>query len=217
MAGTTTLLASALLASTLLLSCSPSRSDRATDRQTDSVADSTARRSRSVEIQPELQSLYRDYGDRVLDCLVAFDAYITDSSTGQHADSTLAYYDSSTHKRIELMNRYFLRVKTDSSFSLTDVEVWCNSEAIMESVYIEQGNGSVEIAEILYTIPQTRHLFDKFLTVKGQYWGSLSSGQLSQLHDEVLRDLCSISAEQRHRFFIEYFQTYLRLSRSDGR
>lgn len=166
----------------------------------------------SLIVVVSLEQLINDYGEKqVIEAIYSIDSLRPILKLEQEVDwMNLSYglkelNEKDTKKIINNLENYINSLeKSERLKALKRLYYYCQANILLDIPY--EYWKDMEFAQIIYEIKETRFLVEKHLVTKEQYWGSLSSYQISQLGYEVPAFLSSLSSEQQLAFFGKYFR-----------
>ncbi len=80
---------------------------------------------------------------------------------------------------------------------------WCRVKSVLDATP-EICSSDFYFEELVYTIPQSKHLFNKYLTSEDQYWGSLSVEDSFDLYYRVIEHFSRAEPKERADFIARY-------------
>lgn len=80
---------------------------------------------------------------------------------------------------------------------------WCEVKILLDLIP-EFCESELYFEEFVYSNKQTRHLFNKYLTAEGQYWGSISINDSFDLYYRVVDFLSHAKPMERTEFIVNY-------------
>ena len=121
--------------------------------------------------------------------------------------------DKLNELKIHLINYLKEREKTESKAITDSIYIWCKFDHDLDIAFQYFDAESVELAEVLYNINETKHLVEKYIKEDGQYWGSLSSYETLELYYELRKYVISLEHTKKFYFVIKYTSTIERLNK----
>lgn len=118
-------------------------------------------------------------------------------------------------KFIDYLNKKTINYdKREIYHIINHIEIWCQLSESLQLPYIFDIENLSEFHEIIANIPETKHLIDRYLSVEGQYWGSLSSSQTTEVYYDVMQYLIKLDAKNKLKFLKDYFETAYEIEKS---
>jgi hypothetical protein len=114
--------------------------------------------------------------------------------------------ESELQKFIEYIGKATVEYSRDDKNEIYNhIEVWCSLSEALQLPYIFEIESLSESHEIIANLPETEHLIDRYISVEGQYWGSLSSSQTSEVYYDVMQYLMNLDTKGKLKFLKDYF------------
>ena len=87
-----------------------------------------------------------------------------------------------------------------------EIGIWYKISILINFPYDLEETELLESLEIISELEQTKKYVDQFIVVDGQYWGSLASGQATEVYYEMMEHLFNMSDKEKLRFFKDYYK-----------
>lgn len=85
------------------------------------------------------------------------------------------------------------------------IDTWYKIAILINFPYDLDETELMETLEIISELEQTKKYVDQFITEDGQYWGSLASGQATQVYYEMMEHIFLMSDKEKLKFFRDYY------------
>ena len=86
------------------------------------------------------------------------------------------------------------------------IDIWYKNSILINFPYDLEETELLESLEIISELEQTKKYVDQFIVIDGQYWGSLASGQATEVYYEMMEHLFNMSDKEKLRFFKDYYE-----------
>jgi len=95
--------------------------------------------------------------------------------------------------------------KSNQNAIIDSVIIWDKMSTLISFPLDLDNTNLSEFHELIANIESTEHLVNKHITYDGQYWGSLSSSQTTEVYFDLMNYLFHLNNNERLRFFKHYF------------
>jgi hypothetical protein len=163
--------------------------------------------------------LYKSYGDRVLLSAYFIDDFRHHFSYTYGEDTTITSLSfrigsmsiEDKKRLISVLSKYFNSFDIKKQLNLKkSIHLWCSIDSMIEGLEIMGVREDIDYCECIFEqiiyeeLKDKRFLIDKFLTIEGQTWASLTTNQLLLLRYDTINYLCKLSTQKRLEFFAQY-------------
>ena len=125
-------------------------------------------------------------------------------------DDLVPFLDSiSTQEQTKLLDKFNgnlnLLSEANRDNILNVIESWCTAREVLGTLDTWKIGQLIDKNHILYNMPQTRFVFQKYLTGKNQYEGSLDVHQETMVSGEILNYISNLSTKEQLKFYSDFF------------
>jgi hypothetical protein len=94
----------------------------------------------------------------------------------------------------------------DSEAIIDSVLAWDKMATLIDFPFFLENTNLSEFHELISQIESTEQLVNRHIQYEGQYWGSLSSSQTTEVYYKMMEYLLHLNSENRLQFFKLYFE-----------
>lgn len=95
---------------------------------------------------------------------------------------------------------------------IDSIVIWCEIDRTLDMPFLLKNTKLTEFTEVISNIESTKHLIDKYIKTDNQYWGSLTSSQMTEVYYELRNQIFKTNSIEQLNFFKIYFETISKLN-----